>query len=722
MDTIRNSSGGQVSGTLIQIGTLNGSVDLGQQGRRGVRLLPAVTSAFQNRTVEFAELDGWAEEAEAGGRRLWNITGSSGIGKTTLALTWINENRHRFGHAQIAMECGGGSRGGRGRGIEEVCDRYFALTGFVTEGHALGTPAAKIDLFRSLIEERPVVLLLDDVQSAAQVRPFLSNLPGLLVIVTSRVPLPGLAQDRPRRLDLAPMTGEALADLLVEILDEERTAAEPRAFAELVALCTGSPLVAGHAAGLLHDRPNLPIGGLVARMAEHGRLTAIEDGDDDTMARPSSVFDVSYAELGPDGAEVYRAIGLHPTRDFDSGLIPALFPDSPERGEAGLRELLRRGLVKADRRGRSLMDDLTHEHAATRAHRSTGPGERARIRERIADHYLHGAVAADTHLSQRWRLGRLYGERPPFPPPDFAAALRRDPAAERSPGDPPAPMEWIGDNLAAIMSCMERSGRIWDGSRPAPGYRWQMAEATNAYFTANGRGDERATILAWAEQDALACEDADAQARVQAQWGEMLLGQGRPDEAEKRFRRSLEAAEAGADPRGVGAALEWLGITERRRGRPRRALEYLDRSRPFLDPARRRSHALHHMHRADAYAVLGDRPAALECYAASMACFREYAEEGRRDHANEGKVLMGQGRSLAAEHPDQARALFEEAVTRFRAAQRPYQEGKAVEALGDLGGGDEAAGRYWQAALDLYARIGNAGAADRVRAKLGRTG
>ena len=708
VSAIGNSFDGQVSGTLIQVGTLNGSVQLGQKEKRAVRLIPAVTSVFSDRTAESAVLDDWADQAEAGGSRLWNIAGDSGVGKTTLALTWINENRYRFPHAQIAMECGGGSGEGHGRGIEEMCDRYFALTGLVTEGHALGTVAAKIELLRSRIEDRPAAILLDDVRSAAQVRPFLSNLPGMLVIVTSRVPISGLAEYRPRRLSLMPMVDDAVAELLVGILDEERTSADPGAFAELVRMCGGFPLIACHAAGLLHDREELPIGELVARIAEQGRLAALAEENEDAMVHPSSVFDVSYSELSTAAAEVYRAIGLHPTRDFDAGLVAALFAESSADGVAGLRELLRRGLVKSEGRGRHLVEDLTYEHATMMAQRDTDPGERARLRGRIADYYLYAAVAADTDLSQRWRLGPLYAEQPPFPLPDLTG--ERSDGRRTSEG-------WIADNLVAIMSCMERSGRIWDGTRPVPGYRWQMAEAVNAYFTRNGRNDERATILAWAEEDARACEEPDAQARIQAQWGEMLLGQDRVGEAEARFRRSLEAAEAGREPRGVGAALEWLGITARRRGDAALALEYFERSQPFLDPARKRSHALHHMHRADAHAVLGDQRAALDRYAESMAFFRELAQEGNRDHVNEGKVLMGQGELLAVDQPHQARALFEEALTRFQSAQRPYQEGKALEALADLGGED----RHWQAALDLYERLGNTGAADRVRAKLGRT-
>ncbi|MFC3998217.1 hypothetical protein ACFOVU_19990 [Nocardiopsis sediminis] len=723
MSGTSNSSHGRVSGTLIQIGTLNGSLLAGETGGeapREVRLVPATTSVFQNRTAELARLDSWAEAAANGGSRLWNIVAPLGLGATALALTWINRNRHLFGDAQIVMDCGGGLGEGRGRGIEEVCDRYFRRIELETEGRAAGSLTDKIELFRSLTEGRSVVLLLDDAQSAAQVRPFLSNLPGLLTIATSRHPLPGLADARPRRLTLGPMPDDAVAAMFTDILESaDRAGTEPDAMAELIRLCAGIPLIAGHAAGLLYDRPELTVAELVERMAERGRLAALEDGHEDDMVRPSSVFDVSYAELSPHAADAYRALGLHPTRDFDAWLAGALFPDDPGRGEAALRELVRRGLVRADPAGRYLMDDLTYEHAGILARRLSAAEERERVRRRIADYYLHGAVAADTAMSQRWRLGPLYGSPSPCPLPDFAAARNRPEGGARRQGDPPAPGEWVAENLAAIMACMERSGRVWDGGRPEPGYNWQMGEATNAYFTANGRTDERATLLAWAEEDARACGHPDALARIRVQQGEMLLGADRVDAAEERFLAALAAAETGTEPRGQAAALEWLGITERRRGRAREALVYFDRSWPLLDPERKRSHALHHMHRADAFAVLGERDRALECYAAALACFREHARTAGRDNANEGKVLVGQAELLAAERPREARTLFEEALDLFRAAKRPYQEAKALEALGDLAADDGAAGaEYWRAALAVYERILNADAAARVRAKL----
>jgi tetratricopeptide (TPR) repeat protein len=701
-----NSFGG-TSGTVVQVGTLNGTVELGQRKPRAVRLVPAVTSVFQDRDEALAQLSEWAEQIEAGGSRLWVITGQAGVGKTTLALTWINENRHRFAHAQIAMECGGGPGEGRGRGIEEVCDRYFALTGAVP-GAAV-TAAAKIDLLSSLVDGQPVALLLDDAQSVAQILPFLSSLPGVLVIVTSRTPLPGLAQYRPRALGLAPLPDEDVRKLFEEIVGAERTGAEPEAFAQLVRICAGLPLLASHAAGLLHDDRDFSLAELARRMTGQGRLAALEAGHDESMDRPSAVFEVIYRELKPPAARLYRAIGLHPVRDFDPGLVAALFAERPEDGAEGLGQLARRGIIRSDRRGRYLMEDLTYEHAGLAAARDDDAGERRWIRDRIADYYLRGAIAASRRLSQRWTLSPLYDEEPPFPLPDF-----RPPADTGAPGDRVDPVAWTRENLPAIMACMQRAGRAWETAGPVPGYRWQMAEATNAYFTQEGPGDERATILAWASDDADACGDADAQARIQAQWGEMLLGHGQLDEAEERFGRSLRAAENGSEYRGRGAALEWLGITERRRGNARRALEYFDLAVPFLDPARLRSQALLQMHRADALTLLGDEPAARQGYLAAAALFRQLAAEGKRDHANEGKVLVGQAELLAGADPGQARILLKEALTLFRAAGRSYQEAKAWESLGDLGDGPGA----WQAALDIYERLGLPKETDRLRAKL----
>jgi hypothetical protein len=93
-----------------------------------------------------------------------------------------------------------------------------------------------------------------------------------------------------------------------------------------------------------------------------------------------------------------------------------------------------------------------------------------------------------------------------------------------------------------------------------------------------------------------------------------------------------------------------------------------------------------------------------------MALFHQMAA---RDHANEGKVLVGQAEVLTASEPERARTLYEEALVLFETAGRPYQAAKVLEALGDRG--DDAAMRK---ALELYEQLPDPVSADRVRAKI----
>src|SRR5690606_33474065 len=451
-------------------------------------------------------------------------------------------------------------------------------------------------------------------------------------------------------------------------------------------------------------RAGWPLPGPAPGRQARGRLGALEDGQGEAMSvpdDPTGVFEAHYRELDPRAAELYLGLGLHPTPDFDRWCGHAILHGHPrDEADAALRTLLARGLVQQGRPGRYAMHDLAHEHAARTAQRELPPARRRRISRRIADHYLYAAVAADRRLSQRWRVGPLYQAPAPYRLPDFAET---DPA------------EWLGDSLDAIAACMEDAAGIRD---PHPGYCWQMGEATNAYFTAHGRTDVGPSLRALAEQEAGRCEEHDARARIRAQQGGMMLGRGRLDEADARFRLSLAAAERGTDPRGRGAALEWLGITRRKKGDGAAAIGFLDRSLPFLDATRARPFALHHMHKGDAYRVMGEDEAALAQYATALHFFAEHARTDRRDEANEGKVRLRRASLLPPGDRAEAVALITEALGLFRAAGRPYQQAKALEALGDADAGERADRSPWDEALKLFEEYRYPEDAARVRAKI----
>ncbi|GAA1464710.1 hypothetical protein NE857_03865 [Nocardiopsis exhalans] len=743
MSGTRNTSQGDNHGTQIQIGSVGGAVSIHQPEVRTVRILPQrETSVFQNRTEELALLDTLLERAESGeGGWLWSVVGGPAVGKTTLVLTWIIQNRHRFGHAQLAVACGGDPGPGRGRGVEQVCDEYFHAVGVDTDAPGFDTLEGKLSRFRQHTEGRPVVILLDDVRTAAQVEPFLADLPGTVVITTSREPVRGLGMRRPAAVQVGPLADEAITALFDDVLGPERRTAEPEAFTRLVDLCGGIPLFAGYAAGLLYDSADLSVAELVERMSKGGRIDFLEELSE-AATRPAAVFDAPYQALDPDAARLYRALGTHPTRDFDTWLARAYFPDEPERGSKALQKLLNLTLVKTDWAGRYVMEHLTYEHAGWVARTRGSARERRLNQQRTRGYYLFGAVAADT--AKRWKLGPLYGQASPYPLPDFTGA---EPPSAAAPSEnveqqldqwlerrrrvrersarlrprrdewDPSPAVWFEANLEAILACVESTGRVWDGSRPEPGYAWQTAEATNAYFTGHGRIDERLTLLALAARDAEACGGADATARIRAQWGEALLGRGRLTEARQQLELSLAAARTeGTDPRGLGAALEWLGILERREGDREASERLLKESLPFLDHTRVRPLALHHMHLGDTALRDHDHEAAAERYEESLRLFGEHALREGPDHANEGKVLERLARLAEKDDPARSVTLLNTALDHFLAADRAYQVGKALERLGDLG---EAPEQRWTTAAEVFDLVGAAGAAERVRGKLG---
>src|SRR5581483_4378119 len=120
-------------------------------------------------------------------------------------------------------------------------------------------------LYRTLLADRRVLVVLDNARDVEQVRPLLPGSPGCLVLVTSRDTLTGLvARDgaHPIGLDVL-AAGEARA-LLDRLLDPARTAAEPAATADLADRCGRLPLALRIAAAHLLAHPARTIADQVA--------------------------------------------------------------------------------------------------------------------------------------------------------------------------------------------------------------------------------------------------------------------------------------------------------------------------------------------------------------------------------------------------------------------------------------------------------------------------
>ncbi|MFC9632402.1 BTAD domain-containing putative transcriptional regulator [Streptomyces mirabilis] len=274
--------------------------------------LPPGLTVFAGRSEELAELTALAgAAASSGAPGTILVSGMAGVGKTASVVQWAHEVAHRFPDGQLYVELRGHDAAA-GPAPEPV----EALRGLVV---ALGAPprhlpddlAALRDLYRELLADRRVLVVLDDAARTEHVRPLLPTARGCLAVVTSRDRLPGLIASgaRPLCLEL-PSAAEARAALALRV-GRGRSAAEPGATEEIIDRCGRLPLALAIVAARAVSRPDFPLAALAAELrAAHGSLDAFAGVDGTAGAR--AAFAASHRSLPPADARLFRLVALHP--------------------------------------------------------------------------------------------------------------------------------------------------------------------------------------------------------------------------------------------------------------------------------------------------------------------------------------------------------------------------------------------------------------------------
>jgi transcriptional regulator with XRE-family HTH domain len=118
------------------------------------------------------------------------VVGKAGVGKTTLAVYAAHQLRPWFPDGQLYVSL----RGAEAQALEpaDVLGRFLRALG--VESHGVPDDVdSRIGLYRSLMADRRMIVLLDNAADEAQVRPLLPTGAGNLVLITSRARLAGLS-------------------------------------------------------------------------------------------------------------------------------------------------------------------------------------------------------------------------------------------------------------------------------------------------------------------------------------------------------------------------------------------------------------------------------------------------------------------------------------------------------------------------------------------------
>ncbi|GLY43052.1 SARP family transcriptional regulator [Amycolatopsis sp. NBRC 101858] len=619
------------------------------------------------------------------------LVGPAGVGKTTAAVHWAHRAARHFPDGQLFVDLQGSSTLPALAGIE-VLTRFSHALG-VRPGHVPTELADAAALYRSVLAERRVLIVLDNVAGPDQVRALLPGSPGCAVLITSRDRLGGLtATVDTRRVELAELPPEDSLALLAAVVGPDRVHAEEDAARELVRLCAGLPLALRIVAANLALWPDRSLRGYLAELAGPDLVTRLAvPGAEQLGVRRA--FDLSFDAVSPAAAGFFRLLGLVPGADIDVPSAAALAGADDVRAGALLRELAASHLVQSRGDDRFGLHDLLRGYAIARARDGLPEADRAAALDRLLEHYLRtGARAA----------AALY--------PDLQL-LSGSPGGTEA-AEPAEARRWLlaehANLLAAIRSAT--GPFAWQAADLLRGFfhshrldaEWQAA-ATAGLAAARRAGDERAAgamrhslgALAWSRGDYPAAltelEAAQASYRVAGArdgadsvlhaLGVVHLDLGRLDRAVEHFTAALAGARRHGTPIRAANGLINLGAVLMEHGELAEGIRHNEQA---LELCRRlgspHAAAIAQCNLGYGYRVSGDLPRALAALTEALDALREL---GSRD--DEADALV----RLAAVHRvtgDVARAwpAVRLAVTVAREAGNQRFEVDALSALGDL--------------------------------------
>ncbi len=655
--------------------------------------LPAAVPRFTGRAGHIEELDRLLAGVES--RRptavvITAINGTAGVGKTTLAVYWAHRVAERFPDGQLYVNL-------RGFDPAAPVEPAAAVRAFLD---ALGVPAARIPaspqaqfgLYRSLLADRRMLILLDNARDTDQVGPLLPGSPGSLVIVTSRDQLTGLVAAQAAHTLRLDVLSEAEADeLLAHRLGPARVAAEPAATARLIARCARLPLALAIAAARAVCRPEFPLEALADELDD---AEAALDGLGDVR----TVFSWSYRTLSPPAATLLRLFGLHTGPDAGAPAMASLAGLPLRQVRPLLAELTRAQLIGEHRPGRYTMHDLLRAYAAELAGTTDAEPDRRAAVHRVLDHYLHTAHAAATRVEP-------HRETITLPPAEPGVAAEPIPDHRRA-------LAWLTAEHAVLMGAVRQSADAGFDS-----HTWQLAWALSDFLQRQGHWQDQATVHTAGLAAVERLGDLPGQARSHRHLGRAYALLGRCDDAHAHYRHALDLAVRVGDRWGQAHTHLNLASTFGIQDRNAEALDHAQQALRLFREAGTSAGEARAWNMVGWYqAMLGDHARALIDCGRGLELTREIGDR-------EGEAYTLDSLGYVYHHLrdfDGGVACYRQAIEVF--GERGDRHGEAT-ALSGLGETLHTAGRIaeaqaaWQSALAIFDEIGDP-TADRIRTRL----
>ncbi|MER5931177.1 BTAD domain-containing putative transcriptional regulator [Streptomyces sp. NPDC002054] len=521
--------------------------------------LPPDVPGFTGRDAELAALDSLVTGAdEDRSSTIGVITGAAGVGKSGLATRWAFRAAEHFPDGQLFVDLRGYDEHHDPTKTHEVLSRFLRSLGVPGEQ----VPAEleeRISLYRSLLADRRVLIILDNARSYTQIRPLLPGSGRCCVVVTSRDQLEQLvAWPSQARIHLGVLSEPEAVQLLTTIVGERRIGPARADAARLAELCERLPLALRIAAARLASKPHWPVKFLVSRLSdERRRLDELSQGESQIRAS----FALSYRYLPEDSARLFRRLGLLDVPDFTAWAAAALLNNEVLDAERLIEHLVDAQfleVVTMDATGqlRYRFNGLLRLYAAERAHQDEPEPDRLAACTRFLRTFLTIAEEA----------GRREGAGNSTVTHSGVQRRRIDSGLLEELLD--VPLDWFEAERLGLMASVRQAGRLGMAD-----IAWDLTISSTIFF-ATRRYPE-----VWRQ----CCEEALAAAYDAGD----LLGQGamRYSLGTLEMTSSLEAASPHFDE---ALRLYTDAGEEQGRGMALRCMAMIDRNRGDLDLAMER--------------------------------------------------------------------------------------------------------------------------------------
>lgn len=554
--------------------------------------LPPDVPAFTGRTEELAALASLvsgAEEERVSSTGL--ITGPAGIGKSGLAMHWAFRASEHFPDGQLFADLRGYDEHHEPATAHEVLSRFLRSLGVPGE-QIPGDLEERVALYRSLLADRRVLIVLDNARTYAQIRPLLPGSGQCCVLVTSRDQLEQLVAWPPQaRVHLGLLSEAESVQLLTTIVGDRRIAPARADAVQLVELCDQLPLALRIAAARLASKPHWTVRYLVTRLSdERQRLDELSQGESQVRAS----FALSYRYLSEESARLFRRLGLLDVPDFSAWAAAALLNNEildAERLIEALVDAQFLDVVGIDATGqlRYRFQSLLRLYASERARQDESEPDRLAARTRFLRTFLTIAEEAG------WRDG---GDSRVMP---HSSVQRR----RIDPGllDEllAAPLEWFEAERLALVASVRQAARMGLAD-----IAWDLTVSSTDFFATRRYTEEWRKCCEEALEVAHSAGDLVGQGTMRYGLGTLEMSTNL-EAASPHFDEALRFFDEAGHQQGRAVTLRCMAMIDRNRGELDAAMERfaeaLDIFRAVGD-GRGEAHTLNNMSNTE---LAGDR-------------------------------------------------------------------------------------------------------------------